>query len=133
MCSRRRLVFTEEQAYFECKKMSCSEAVDFEWDLEAYNVFQKIPLGGFPWSILTHISEYSGRQSTYPEDSLNALLGVFRFYRKRKNPVHHFWGVPIIPTKFKRHGNVVIGHSFKRHGDVEETCKTLSEGFVASL
>lgn len=44
--------------------------------------------------IFTHINEYSRRKLTYPSDSLNALLGVFRAYERLRPPAMHVWGVP---------------------------------------
>ncbi|KAF7955677.1 hypothetical protein EAE96_004603 [Botrytis aclada] len=121
MFSRRRLVFTEEQAYFECQKMSCRETVNFECDIENYNVFQETPLGMFPWSILNHISEYSKREMTYSVDALNVLLGVFRVFRQQENAVHHLWGIPVIPPTCKHQNKDVKMH------------ETLEQGFVVSL
>ncbi|RBR20145.1 uncharacterized protein FIESC28_05424 [Fusarium coffeatum] len=31
ICSRRRLLFTDEQVFFECQQMSCRETVDYMW------------------------------------------------------------------------------------------------------
>lgn len=46
--------------------------------------------------IFAHINEYSRRKLTYPSDSLNAFLGVFRAYERLQTPVLHVWGVPFV-------------------------------------
>ncbi|KAL3593320.1 hypothetical protein FPOAC2_07616 [Fusarium poae] len=101
--SRRRLLFTDEQVFFECQKMSCRETVDYMWPLNEYAIFQEAYItaiqGGID-PVLNHIIKYTRRQLTYDSDALNAILGVLRLYSAMKNPVFHFWGVPMSPRYF---------------------------------
>lgn len=41
-----------------------------------------------------HIEQYTKRQLSYPQDSLNAFLGILRVYGRAYEPVEHFWGMP---------------------------------------
>nr|CEG04404.1 unnamed protein product [Fusarium clavum] len=105
ICSRRRLLFTDEQVFFECRQMSCRETVDHMWPisnntnpLREYYIFSEVHTtqGGLD-SALEHITSYSKRQLTYDSDALNAILGVLRLYSRKDIPVFHFWGVLIAP------------------------------------
>ncbi|KAH7179027.1 heterokaryon incompatibility protein-domain-containing protein [Fusarium flagelliforme] len=108
ICSRRRLLFTDEQVFFECQQMSCRETVDYMWPisdslnpLREYYIFSEVHTtqGGLD-SALQHIMSYSKRQLTYDSDALNAILGVLRLYSRKDIPVFHFWGVLIAPRYF---------------------------------
>lgn len=46
--------------------------------------------------IFAHINDYCRRNLTYPSDSLNAFLGVYRAYQRLQPPVMHAWGVPFV-------------------------------------
>jgi hypothetical protein len=105
--SRRRLIFTDEEIYFECDGMSRRESVnidphvsksssDFDSSLSRTQSFPE--LNGTPDDILDHISEFSKRDLSYPSDVLNAMMGVFRSYEAafgRAKATHH-WGVPLV-------------------------------------
>ncbi|CEI68141.1 unnamed protein product [Fusarium venenatum] len=102
--SRRRLVFTDEQVFFECQEMSCRETVDYMWPLDKYRIFFDAYLattfeGGLEFAY-DHISEYTQRLLTYDSDALNAILGVLQLYSSMKTPVFHFWGVPMAPRYY---------------------------------
>lgn len=110
--SRRRLVFTEDQLYFECDSMHCYESLSVSFDMlyatnsrhsDAHNDFIKPKLFGFGHQtagILTHIhcaEEYSTRSLTFDEDSLNAFTGVTRNLEKsRMPPVRNICGIPFL-------------------------------------
>jgi hypothetical protein len=113
---RRRLVFTNEQLYFECQQIHCREAVctpmevfdlpDIEpskkkqvSDVNAYGYFAK----NFPWRngkpaiplydvSINMIMQYTKRTMSYESDSLNALLGILH---SMSLEIGHIWGLPI--------------------------------------
>jgi hypothetical protein len=119
MLSRRRLVFTEEQVYFECNAMNCYESVSIPLDkLHVKNkskqrgcfragVFGrngKEAFGRLDLNTLTiyrvfvrylaAIEEYSARELRYDMDSLDALIGVTRKFERVRHPYLHIWGLP---------------------------------------
>ena len=44
-----------------------------------------------------HIKQYTSRDLTYEEDSLNALKGVLNRFPNQPYPIEHLWGVPLQP------------------------------------
>ena len=112
LLSRRRLVFTDEQVYYECYSMHCCEALDFpirSMHTQSLQVFKKpfragnnigqFPrgVGSTPWEVLTRIEEYSEKSLTNPSDILNGILGILRAFEHRIHGFHHVFGVPILP------------------------------------
>ena len=110
--SRRRLVFTGEQVYYECYGMYCCEALDFplrSMHTKSLQVFKKpfcngnnigqFPrgVGSSPWEVLRRIEEYSWKSLTNPSDILNGILGILRAYEHSVHEVCHVFGVPILP------------------------------------
>ncbi|RDW63367.1 hypothetical protein BP6252_10912 [Coleophoma cylindrospora] len=119
MLSRRRLVFTDEQVYFECNAMNCYESVTIplnELHIKSKSkqrswfragVFGrngKETFGGVDLNTqtlyrvfvryLAAIDEYSGRELRYDLDSLDALIGVTRKFEEVRHPYLHIWGIP---------------------------------------
>ncbi|KAH9221761.1 hypothetical protein DL95DRAFT_381540 [Leptodontidium sp. 2 PMI_412] len=118
--SRRRLVFTEEQTYFECYGMHCSESVHFPLermhrkDMQGFKsdfcsteIVGRYPKGGgmFPKrvgttsvEIVRRIEEYSMLDLTNPSDILKGMLGVFNAFRRGHLGIDHCLGIPILPS-----------------------------------
>jgi hypothetical protein len=119
MLSRRRLVFTNEQVYFECNAMNCYESVSIPlhklhiknkskqrscfragvFGRNGKEVFGRLDLNTLtPYRVfvryLAAIEEYSSRELRYDQDSLNALIGVTQKFEKVRYPYLHIWGVP---------------------------------------
>ncbi|KAM6535972.1 hypothetical protein FALCPG4_005495 [Fusarium falciforme] len=111
--SRRRLVFTKKEVFFECQGMVIREAV--EVPLRFHKVVASSPSRrlfkhqerAFPRkgiktsrmkyrSIWPLIAEYTTRQLTYDSDILNAMLGIFDGLSEREPPIHHMCGVPAL-------------------------------------
>ncbi|KAI0503169.1 heterokaryon incompatibility protein-domain-containing protein [Xylaria bambusicola] len=116
--SRRRLVFTDEQLYFECNSTSCVEAFDISFDntfsaseidhersirSPLFSLYQlsAVALSGRAarlnnFSTYTHCAEqYSKRTLTFDRDSLVAFSGIIRVLESiTPFPVRHIWGVP---------------------------------------
>ncbi|KAH8667970.1 heterokaryon incompatibility protein-domain-containing protein [Tricladium varicosporioides] len=107
--SRRRLVFTRHQVYFQCNGMHCCESiikplgllhVKNKQRMKAFNgdgPFSAGGLGKYPWQLLDRISEFTGRRLSYESDSLNAMLGILNAYKHLRHPVFHYYGVPSLP------------------------------------
>lgn len=116
--SRRRLVFTEEQVYFECNAMNCFESIHTPLETLHINnksrirdsiragIFgrnekqlygnldvDKLPLYQSYVQYLTAVEEYSARELGYDQDSLNAFKGIIRQFSKRKIPILSIWGI----------------------------------------
>ncbi|KAH8681997.1 hypothetical protein BX600DRAFT_429895 [Xylariales sp. PMI_506] len=102
--SRRRLIFTEEQVYFECNNMSCSESTHYNLDsIHSTNkskpqrwlapgLFNPIRFQDWDKNQLDEISdddafdtylrvveEYSKRRLTLDKDALNAYHGICKW------------------------------------------------------
>ncbi|KAI9150560.1 HET-domain-containing protein [Paramyrothecium foliicola] len=114
LLSRRRLIFTDEQVYFECQSMYCCEVLNTPLaDLHTSDhqrfksrfcnnsnvgLFPK-SFGSNDWEIVERIEEHTQRTISNQSDTLKALLGILRALGERsKNPVRHCFGVPILPS-----------------------------------
>ena len=120
--SRRRLIFTEQQVYYECKATNWSETVDLERDSPLDNMFHTGIDPQRPLDILDLIERYSGKMLTYEHDVLNGFLGVFRAFEAGRYPVYHYWGVPVLPPVVK-----------STSGFVKPVARKLSQGFHIGL
>lgn len=103
--SRRRLFFTESQAYFECCRMHQSEVISFEpiaegetqvgfrgiWKTNVLNFSQEPHL----WSIQLLLENYTARHLTYSSDALLAFLGILAKYTGSSQVLKHYFGLPI--------------------------------------
>ncbi|PTD05043.1 hypothetical protein FCULG_00000332 [Fusarium culmorum] len=110
LLARRRLIFTDQQMYWECEGMCCPESLilplEFYHDMEQQRMFDFMRPGLFNgvsfvdgswerWKRLPgkvedpstlsifreadqHICNYTRRDLTYDNDSLNAFLGILR-------------------------------------------------------
>ena len=106
--SRRRLVITESQTYFQCRRMHCCEAIPtclarahtkdlkrFRDSSQTFRVFPPSGIGRTGAEIDNRIHEYLPRILTKDSDALKAFLGVFQAFRELENPVIDFWGLPM--------------------------------------
>ncbi|KAI1340516.1 heterokaryon incompatibility protein-domain-containing protein [Xylariaceae sp. FL0016] len=122
--STRRLVFTDEQLYFECNSMSCSESSEISLGdyyskprptldrfiqpalfslahLESSLQLDNLASGEKATRLdhlLTFIhcaEQYSKRSLSFDNDSLNAFSGIIRRLESvKKFPIRHIWGIP---------------------------------------
>jgi hypothetical protein len=116
--SRKRLVFTEGEIYFECNTMHCRES-DYQF-LDAIHIKDKSKtydsldkgifrasrsnprikdpdrqsLGQSFCQYLTFVEDYTGRNLSYETDSLNAFQGIIRMFKKRKLSLAQVEGLP---------------------------------------
>lgn len=117
--SRRRIVFTDCQVYFECDAMNCYESLRGDLDtlhtktkdkslmmlhngifggregqcfapsdIESYSLSAALE------RYLRLITNYSSRDLTFEDDSLNAFTGIARHLEKSIYPFFHLWGLP---------------------------------------
>lgn len=112
--SRRRLVFTDHQVYFQCNIFTTSfmglpktyfgrsEATSLaSASIGSCNIPKNID--GFstseltPWEIWPRINEYTQRSLSYQEDIMNAMLGIFEKYVGLKWSGSTFWHIFGIP------------------------------------
>lgn len=116
--SRRRLVFTDDQVYFQCKAMNCFESVDC-W-LERMHVqnmtktYDTMRAGYFGKNrerefgklnhpknslnetfcrYLSSVEDYTGRILRFDEDSFNAFEGITRHFSRQAHSLRHVWGL----------------------------------------
>lgn len=123
LLSRRRLVFTEEQVYFECHGMYCCESLKFPLEYmhrkdkqgftKSFCVDGRV--GAFPRGIgktnveiVRRIEEYTKRTLSNSEDILNAMLGIFNAFERSDMKVKQHLGIPILPpmTRAPNQGDI---------------------------
>lgn len=112
LLSRRRLVFTQEQMYFECYGMYCCESLKFPLEHMHRNNKQGFKksfcvnprVGAFPrgsgstnLEIVRRIEEYTKRTLTDTNDILNGMLGIFNAFERSDMEIKHHMGIPILP------------------------------------
>lgn len=102
--SRRLLVFTDQQVYFQCGQTGVAEAWDGEtWreehKFEKFGINKNMPL--YPYfsqgdSVWPRIDEYVRLTMRYPQDILNGILGILTQY-EGISAMRHVAGLPIDP------------------------------------
>ncbi|CAG8981018.1 hypothetical protein HYALB_00011853 [Hymenoscyphus albidus] len=100
--STRRLIFTDEQVFFECNMWQARENIHFgrsmfKSELLFRNGVNNLKAKDF-WH---HIRLYSGGNLTDQNDAINGLRGLLMAFSQLANPVHTFWGVPLNDPCFK--------------------------------
>ncbi|RSL52711.1 hypothetical protein CEP53_007987 [Fusarium sp. AF-6] len=109
--SRRQLVFTESQTYFQCRQLHYPEQValpsitwrlplakpsaeyakTFATDLVFRSLTNQLPCTRFS----TMVTEYSKRDLTFKTDILDAFKGILRAFESLESPVQNLCGVPL--------------------------------------
>lgn len=101
--SRRRLVFTDDEIYFECRAMRCFESLDYP--IDAVDGYAETKFRG--WDIgmshrtevpiydtyLSAVSDYTARDLRFDTDSLNAFRGLLQEFSQHQNPLSNVWGL----------------------------------------
>ncbi|KAF2097272.1 hypothetical protein NA57DRAFT_77526 [Rhizodiscina lignyota] len=118
LLSCRRLFFTEDQVYFECRSIHCQETVKVDFDFirskskksgDSYHspgLFNMLSNQETDMSIAAElpktliaayglISKFSERKLSLESDSLRAFLGILRYLSRLQPSVRHFWGLPV--------------------------------------
>ena len=100
--SRRRLIFTDQQVYYECHSNYYAEArlAKLPFETSRYNGIHRPGIsngiGKTAWEIIQHIEEYSLKSLTKDSDILNGILGILRAFETSIHAIRHCWGVPIL-------------------------------------
>ncbi|PQE09993.1 hypothetical protein CJF31_00003918 [Rutstroemia sp. NJR-2017a BVV2] len=121
--SKRRIVFTDEQVYYECNGMYSyeslnvplekmhgegSQILDREYFTTNYRgnsgriVIFPGEVGYEPLIIFDHISCFSRRTFTYPSDKLIGFLGILKEFETGPHRIRNIWGSPILPNGVDR-------------------------------
>ncbi|KAI1467828.1 HET-domain-containing protein [Daldinia caldariorum] len=99
--ARRRLVFLDDQMYFECESAFYSDMVEDSWT-HRYST-GKSRGGVWRASVIadhlyhfcnTIVGQYTARELSYDSDSLLALGGVLNHFRNADFRFKHVWGIP---------------------------------------
>ena len=114
LLSRRRLVFTEEQMFFECYGMYCCESIDLpieemhRRDMQGFksDFCTEKHVGMFPrgvgstsLEVFRRVEEYSKRGLGNPADILKGMLGIFNAFERSFLGIKHCSGIPILPSE----------------------------------
>jgi hypothetical protein len=120
LLSRRRLVFSKEQMYFECYGMYCCESLNLPLetlhrkDMQGFkSVFcSEKRVGIFPKGVGTtaieivrRIEEYSKLNLSHPSDILKGMLGIFHAFQTSRLRIYHCGGIPLLPSIPERPGD----------------------------
>ena len=107
--SSRLLVFTNDEAYFECHSMNCSEAVHtpltavhikslqrlISWHNDG--IIPSLAVTRYPWNdVHRRLRQFRQRSLTYPSDSLNAIQGVLNSLERIYPSLLHIWALPVV-------------------------------------
>lgn len=127
--SRRRLIFTEEQVYFECNNIQCWEtlAYDFHYLRVEDNVCSYLLFrGGFSHESVggldTFLQAYTRRDLSFQNDAINAIRGIFRMFSAMPSPIRHIWGIPTdhyhsVNSPWPPNKTLIRGDEFPGHFD----------------
>lgn len=104
LLTRRRLVFTRSQLYFQCMMCHhCEATAEVSYISNFGGAFssktQAISKSLISSSISTLAelcAEFSERTLKYEDDALDACLGIFSQFWNRDSPVFHYWGLPFV-------------------------------------
>jgi len=108
--SRRRIFFCNHQVYFECAGMRCYDSMNAPLemlhtkDLKTFSkwnrpgLFSRVRQTKYPLdAVFDHITEYTRRNLTRPEDILNGIMGTFHAFESTYDSFRHYWGIPMVP------------------------------------
>ena len=102
--SKRRLIFTEEQVFFECRRLSCCEDRVVPLDVLNYKDFEDPfrsivhqgyfePFDSYYYTkretlsrFQNEVERYTARELSYETDSLNAFQGMLNYYKNGHGP-----------------------------------------------
>ena len=106
LLSRRRLVFTEAQLYFQCNDEYRLEGLPHRFYSEGSRyedetrVFPHRGIGFQPHHVYDRLIEYLSRNLSYGSDSLNAFLGILNAFNTELRggnypSANHLYGIPM--------------------------------------
>ncbi|KAK5652279.1 hypothetical protein OQA88_10627 [Cercophora sp. LCS_1] len=95
LLSRRRLVFTQHQVFFQCAEARCLETVStpinqtpLDYNMLSPYTRSSVHLMG------NYISNYMQRDLTHQNDAHDAFRGILQHGKDMKPPVCSFYGIP---------------------------------------
>ncbi|KAK7959201.1 heterokaryon incompatibility protein-domain-containing protein [Apiospora aurea] len=104
LLSRRRLIFTDEQMYFECDNMCRYETIP-NHDVElataqpiyrALDLDPRVTVDREYLTLLHAIESYSRRNLRFDDDAINAFAGILRYYHEADNSIENIVGIPFV-------------------------------------
>ncbi|KAK7418000.1 hypothetical protein QQZ08_011436 [Neonectria magnoliae] len=106
LLSRRRLVFTPSQTYFQCQHLHCHETISHPLQtkptLNLGRVFPSTGAGTQAKDFKAQVNGYMSREVTHPEDRLDAFRGILDHYAHMDPAVDNLLGLPLYhPQDFK--------------------------------
>lgn len=123
LLSRRSLVFTENQVYYECAGTTFQEAIEYgpgsthglDDGSGVFSPWRGKVLGSTDLETFATkdasfhqvqrlVEQFTARRLSFDADSLNAFLGVLRYF-ETNHDVYHIWGIPFVvhPTMVSHH------------------------------
>ncbi|KAF4332373.1 hypothetical protein FBEOM_13820 [Fusarium beomiforme] len=103
LLSRRRLVFTPSQVYFQCQTLHCHESISFPLQsnpaLNLGRVFPDNGAGSRTGDYRNIVSGYISREFSFPDDRLDAFRGILDKYAQMDNALETFIGLPLFHKK----------------------------------
>ncbi|KAG5661680.1 hypothetical protein KAF25_005802 [Fusarium avenaceum] len=103
LLSRRRLVFTPSQIYFQCQTFHCHESISFPLKtkpaLNLGRVFPEKGAGKQTGDYKSVVSGYLSREFTLPDDRLEAFRGILEKYTQMDHPMETVLGLPLFHAK----------------------------------
>lgn len=107
LLSRRRLVFTKHQMYFQCLQHHETESLNgfvaFPPLFENIRGMTALKSKDF----VSCVNNYASRKLSYESDALNAISGVLKIFEKMEPPIFHLYGVPIFHFQDYRSNRVL--------------------------
>ncbi|UKZ70310.1 uncharacterized protein TrAtP1_011297 [Trichoderma atroviride] len=110
LLSRRRLIFTPSQVYFQCQALHCHESLSLPLKYAPGLNFGRVFPSSIddvlqPNKIKNHIKAYLAKSISNTDDRLDAFRGLLHEYSARdKLPVENFLGLPLFhPDDFTKH------------------------------
>jgi hypothetical protein len=101
--SRRRIVFTDEQAYFQCDMMFSHETMSGvvpmarAYETDIFKMVFPVDLANLTaWSFLSQVGDYSKRKFTVQSDIIDAFRGILQIFGAQ-GALRSIWGIPIFP------------------------------------
>ncbi|KAK7952312.1 uncharacterized protein PG986_008040 [Apiospora aurea] len=107
----RRLIFTDQQAYFQCNTAHYMESMwwpDYlldsetslppvaDWPQPAFQLIGAQSNGDEKAQLLIRlVRNYSWRNLSYEGDTVQAFLGILGMFSAADPPVYHVWGTPV--------------------------------------
>ncbi|KAF4419990.1 hypothetical protein F53441_14408 [Fusarium austroafricanum] len=121
LVSRRKLIFTDEQVYLHCMEREFRETIEQDFELLAKSDsddlsdpfkcqrLHYIPENHNTEAVYWLAADFSDRNITFQNDTLNAFLGILNLFQDAyPDSFRHIWGQPIPYNANHSIGDVVV-------------------------